>query len=280
MVDEFQDTNPRQLGDPRGARARQPVHGRRRVPVDLRVPRRRGGAVPRPSRGARRARAQPRADGATSAASRPLLEVVNAVFADRFSGFSSAPRGPRRRSSSREPIVELLLTAKSGWEEDQELAAEIAARPAAGPALAPGRGAPARPARGRARGQRQRACRRRRGAAARRRRPRGLRARAAAARPAHAGGGRAASGRTSRSATCWPICARSPTRWTSRRSTARSPRRSWASRATASRCSPRPPSGAARGVWETTSQRRARSGLLDELSERDRERSARVPRAP
>ena len=47
MVDEFQDTNPRQLGDPAGARARQPVHGRRRAAVDLRLPPRRRGPLPR-----------------------------------------------------------------------------------------------------------------------------------------------------------------------------------------------------------------------------------------
>ena len=58
MVDEFQDTNPRQLGILSALERGQPVHGRRRVPVDLRLPPRRRGAVPRAARRARRARAR------------------------------------------------------------------------------------------------------------------------------------------------------------------------------------------------------------------------------
>ena len=57
MVDEFQDTNRAPARHARGARARQPVRGRRRVPVDLRLPPRRRDDLPRAPGRARRARA-------------------------------------------------------------------------------------------------------------------------------------------------------------------------------------------------------------------------------
>ena len=88
MVDEFQDTNGVQLELIEGVAAREPVHGRGRPAVDLRLP----------SRGRRAVRASRRAAGGGRRArhvadelpdSRPeILEVLNAAFGavlgDRF----------------------------------------------------------------------------------------------------------------------------------------------------------------------------------------------------
>jgi ATP-dependent exoDNAse (exonuclease V) beta subunit len=142
MVDEFQDTNPRQLkilatlergnlftvGD-----ELQSIYGFRHADVSLFRERREqleelGGSL-RLTRNFRSRDA--------------LLHVVNAVFAERFSDYSplvpgrdegepeSTPatlavaHGARRGQPS--PPVELLLTDIRGWEESEDLAASIAA---------------------------------------------------------------------------------------------------------------------------------------------------------
>jgi ATP-dependent helicase/nuclease subunit A len=137
MVDEFQDTNPRQLGILRAldrgnlftvGDELQSIYGFRHADVSLFRARRlelaeRGGALALTrnfrSRGA-------------------LLDVVNAVFAPRFAVFTpllaGREEGPdgdelesgREREGEQSSRVELLLTARDGWEQDEGLAAEIA----------------------------------------------------------------------------------------------------------------------------------------------------------
>jgi ATP-dependent helicase/nuclease subunit A len=140
MVDEFQDTNPRQLailqaldrgnlftvGD-----ELQSIYGFRHADVAL----------------FRTRSAELRQRGASLALTsnfrsrEPLLDVVNAVFAERFADYvplvagrgatpaaaegvsGSAPRG----GESAEPAVELLLTNTRGWEAHEDLAASLAA---------------------------------------------------------------------------------------------------------------------------------------------------------
>jgi ATP-dependent helicase/nuclease subunit A len=124
MVDEFQDTNPRQLGILEALERGnlftvgdefQSIYGFRDAEVGLFRDRRAAlGEL---------GRSLELTGNFRSLA--PVLEVVNTVFADRFIGFPRL-RAARPAKQHREPIVELLLTAKSGWEEDQELAAEIA----------------------------------------------------------------------------------------------------------------------------------------------------------
>jgi ATP-dependent exoDNAse (exonuclease V) beta subunit len=154
MVDEFQDTNRRQLailgalergnlftvGD-----ALQSIYGFRHADVSLFRARRdelaeRGGSLSltRNFRGRK-----------------PLLDVVNAVFEERFAGgdYTALEAGRDERTAdtaatagveegamvdaedgatagagtgAEEPIVELLLTHKRGWDEDEERAAWIA----------------------------------------------------------------------------------------------------------------------------------------------------------
>ncbi len=141
MVDEFQDTNPRQLGILAALERDnlftvgdefQSIYGFRHADVRL----------------FRERRATLAATDASLALTLnfrsvpALLDVVNAVFAERFVGFSalraaraasptSAPAaaavvGTAHVDRGHEPPVELLLTAKSGWEEDEALAAEVA----------------------------------------------------------------------------------------------------------------------------------------------------------
>ena len=115
MVDEFQDTNPRQLailsaldranlftvGD-----EHQSIYGFRHADVNLFRDRRaelqqRGGCLALTRNFRSRA---------------PLLNVVNTVFADRLPDFQ--PLVPARRDAqAHEPLVDLLLTARSGWEQ-------------------------------------------------------------------------------------------------------------------------------------------------------------------
>jgi ATP-dependent helicase/nuclease subunit A len=131
MVDEFQDTNPRQLailaaldrgnlftvGD-----ELQSIYGFRHADVSL----------------FRRRRAQLEELGGSVRLTRnfrsreALLDVVNAVFAERFADYSPllAGSGELARASvgaDGEPEVELLLTDVRGWEEHEGLAAPIAA---------------------------------------------------------------------------------------------------------------------------------------------------------
>ena len=127
MVDEFQDTNPRQLailealergnlftvGD-----ELQSIYGFRHADVTLFRARRdelaeHGGSLSltRNFRGRK-----------------PLLDVVNVVFGERFGDRIYAARGGScgRDDARGEPIVELLLTHKLGWDEDEDLAERIA----------------------------------------------------------------------------------------------------------------------------------------------------------
>jgi len=124
MVDEFQDTNRRQLAILEALERDnlftvgdefQSIYGFRHAEVEL-------------FRGRRAALAELGSSLALTGNFRsvaPLLEVVNSVFSDRFDGFSTL-RAARRDGQPTEPLVELLLTDKSGWEEDEDLAAEIA----------------------------------------------------------------------------------------------------------------------------------------------------------
>jgi ATP-dependent exoDNAse (exonuclease V) beta subunit len=139
MVDEFQDTNPRQLGilialDRSNlftvGDEHQSIYGFRHADVSLFRGRRselaRSGASLELTRNFR--------------SREPLLEVVNAVFEPRFGEFAPLRAGRESESptpgalasrtgpspAAPEPLTELLLTDRSGWDEDEELAREIA----------------------------------------------------------------------------------------------------------------------------------------------------------
>ncbi len=127
MVDEFQDTNPRQLAILQ-ALARdnlftvgdefQSIYGFRHADVSL-------------FRGRRAELARSGRSLALTCNFRSrgeLLELVNAAFADRFADFSPLLEGREQGSgpSSREPAVELLLSSIKGWEESDTVAAAIA----------------------------------------------------------------------------------------------------------------------------------------------------------
>jgi ATP-dependent helicase/nuclease subunit A len=124
MVDEFQDTNARQLGIlealDRGnlftvGDELQSIYGFRHADVRL----------------FRERRAMLEEHGGSMLLTRnfrsrePLLDVVNAVFAERFSSYTPLVAG--RVDDPGEPEVELLLTNVRGWDERPELAREIAA---------------------------------------------------------------------------------------------------------------------------------------------------------
>ncbi len=139
MVDEFQDTNPRQLAILRSLEQGnlftvgdelQSIYGFRHADVGL----------------FRARRSELEAHGASLALTRnfrsrgALLDVVNAVFAERMLEFTPLLGGrdaePAVVTGSRsdagaverdEPLTELLLSDRSGWEEDEGLAREIGA---------------------------------------------------------------------------------------------------------------------------------------------------------
>ena len=201
-------------GAARGARARQPVHRRRRVPVDLRLSPRRRRAVSRAPRAAGAPSARRWCSRPTSARARrcwtPSTPSSRRASASRSCRWSPGARR-RRDWPPGAARVELLVADTDGWEEHEERARR---RARAGAAVAARRGPPA----GRAhrgadrvrRGARRRtSCvlfragtrdRHLRGGA---RRPRATRR---SRRPA------AASSRARRSSTSSPTCARSPTR--------------------------------------------------------------------
>jgi ATP-dependent helicase/nuclease subunit A len=125
MVDEFQDTNPRQLAILRALErgnlftvgdALQSIYGFRHADVSL-----------------FRARHDELAEhGASLSLTRnfrgrkPLLDVVNAVFRERLGdGFTPLRAGRVEETAPEEPVVELLLTNKRGWDDDEERAARI-----------------------------------------------------------------------------------------------------------------------------------------------------------
>jgi ATP-dependent helicase/nuclease subunit A len=127
MVDEFQDTNPRQLAILRSldrgnlftvGDELQSIYGFRHADVNLFRARRdelveHGGglSLTRNFRGRR-----------------SLLDAVNVVFAERFGGGYTPLQAGREEATALEgePIVELLLTHKRGWDEDEQLAERIA----------------------------------------------------------------------------------------------------------------------------------------------------------
>jgi ATP-dependent helicase/nuclease subunit A len=144
MVDEFQDTNPRQLAILRALdRANlftvgdelQSIYGFRHADVDL----------------FRQRRSELSEQGASLSLTRnfrsreQLLDVVNVVFGERFEDFAALHTGERgpagvavagegastaeaaANGGEREPAVELLLTDADGWEAREGLAAEVAA---------------------------------------------------------------------------------------------------------------------------------------------------------
>ncbi|MGI9098242.1 MAG: UvrD-helicase domain-containing protein [Solirubrobacteraceae bacterium] len=118
MVDEFQDSNPRQLalfealdrddlfvvGD-----EQQSIYGFRNADVEV----------------FRARRAALSADGrvatlATNFRSRgPILDTINAAFAPRLGpGFVALREGRDHHGDAREPLVELLLTDQAGWDDE------------------------------------------------------------------------------------------------------------------------------------------------------------------
>jgi ATP-dependent helicase/nuclease subunit A len=126
MVDEFQDTNPRQLAILRAldrgnlftvGDELQAIYGFRHADVSL----------------FRVRRAELQESGGSLALTRnfrsrrSLLEVVNSVFSGRFAEYIPLVAGRDAEMDGGEPAVELLLTDVNGWEEHEDLAGEVAA---------------------------------------------------------------------------------------------------------------------------------------------------------
>ncbi len=125
MVDEFQDTNPRQLAILRALEREnlftvgdefQSIYGFRHADVELFRARR--GELAASGRSLSLTR---------NFRSRPaLLEVVNSVFGERFEGYTPllAGREPGAGGAGR-PEVELLLNSMEGWDSSPELARSV-----------------------------------------------------------------------------------------------------------------------------------------------------------
>ncbi len=238
MVDEFQDTNPRQLALLRLLACEhlctvgdewQSIYRFRHAEVELfrerrRELQRRGEVVSM----VHNFRARP-----------PLVAAVNAVFAARFGAEYTPLQAAREEGpAAGEPAIEVLLTDRGAWSE-RALAESPLARAVAGEL--PPRRCGATPKRacspsvwpsswpaGRRRQGTSRCC----CAPAATCRCTSGRCRSAAcarSRPS------APSGATSRWATCWRGCGRWPTPWTRWRCIRCSPPRSWASPPTRSR---------------------------------------------
>ncbi len=136
MVDEFQDTNRRQLAIVRALERGnlltvgdefQSIYGFRHADVRLF----------RERRDELRAREASLSLTHNFRSRAPLLAAVNAVFGERFAEFEALRAGRERApdaGGAGEPAVELLLTDAGGWSEGEEPAASIAAGlPAASP---------------------------------------------------------------------------------------------------------------------------------------------------
>jgi ATP-dependent exoDNAse (exonuclease V) beta subunit len=134
MVDEFQDTNPRQLAILRAldrgnlftvGDELQSIYGFRHADVSLF----------RARRGELSERGASLSLTSNFRSREPLLDVVNAVFGERFVDFPALRAGERGEDGVAQaalddaegaPAVELLLTDLDGWEQREELAAEVA----------------------------------------------------------------------------------------------------------------------------------------------------------
>jgi ATP-dependent helicase/nuclease subunit A len=124
MVDEFQDTNPRQLAILQALEHGnlftvgdefQSIYGFRHADVGLFRGRRDELAGSGQSLSLTR-----------NFRSRPaLLEVVNEIFAERFPGYSPLLAGRDSDASPTGPEVELLLNSMAGWDETPELARAV-----------------------------------------------------------------------------------------------------------------------------------------------------------
>jgi ATP-dependent helicase/nuclease subunit A len=135
MVDEFQDTNPRQLAILRAldrgnlftvGDELQSIYGFRHADVSLF----------RARRGELSERGASLSLTSNFRSREPLLDVVNAVFGERFADFAALRAGERGGDgvaqhalddAERVPTVELLLTDMDGWERREQLAAQVAA---------------------------------------------------------------------------------------------------------------------------------------------------------
>jgi len=126
MVDEFQDTNPRQLAILRALERGnlftvgdefQSIYGFRHADVDLfRARREELAASGRSLSLTRNFRSRPQ-----------LLEIVNHVFSGRFEGYSPLLAGREGEAQRGEPEVELLINDCNGWEDSPELARAVSA---------------------------------------------------------------------------------------------------------------------------------------------------------
>jgi ATP-dependent helicase/nuclease subunit A len=131
MVDEFQDTNPRQMAILASLQREnlftvgdelQSIYGFRHADVSL----------------FRERRATLETAGGSLALTGnfrshdDVLEVVNTAFANRFERFEGLVHGRAEASDGRdaerpgEPLVEMLLTSKNGWDENERVSAEVA----------------------------------------------------------------------------------------------------------------------------------------------------------